>query len=53
MGKLSIDDIGTKVISGAYISSAIPGEVPEQKKLQNVQKDYVRVMIIRWEKCYS
>jgi len=33
MGKLSVDDIGTKVISGAYISSAIPGGSPRAKEV--------------------
>ncbi|HPX77649.1 MAG TPA: hypothetical protein PL055_02645 [Methanobacterium sp.] len=33
MGKLSVDDIGAKVISGAYISSAIPGGSPRAKEV--------------------
>ena len=33
MGNLSIKDIGTKVISGAYISSSIPGGSPRAKEV--------------------
>jgi hypothetical protein len=33
MGEMSIDDIGSKVIEGAYVSSAIPGGSPRAKEV--------------------